>query len=108
MSTPNQPGSDQKSESTSGSTPPKPEQATAPAGPQTSKPAAPADGGPKASEAAPAPKAPEPEPASNESAGPAQNVAGGAQGGGPVRMTTGQIQLLKKVDPVYPPVMHKS
>jgi len=52
-----------------------------------------------------APKAPEPEPASNESAGPAQNVAGGAQGGGPVRMTTGQIQLLKKVDPVYPPVM---
>lgn len=32
MSTPNQPGSDQKSTSTSGSTPPKPEQPAAPAG----------------------------------------------------------------------------
>ena len=51
-----------------------------------------------------APKAAEPQPASNESTGAAQNAAG-AQGGGPVRMTTGQIQLLKKVDPIYPPVM---
>ncbi|MDI9917656.1 DUF3566 domain-containing protein [Rhodococcus sp. IEGM 1379] len=40
MSTPNQPGSDQKSESTSGSTPPKPEQVTAPAGAGGSKPLA--------------------------------------------------------------------
>lgn len=45
-----------------------------------------------------APKAAEPQPESNES-------TAGAQGGGPVRMTTGQIQLLKKVDPIYPPVM---
>jgi protein TonB len=52
-----------------------------------------------------APKAAEPQPASNESTGAAQNVAAGAQGGGPVRMTTGQIQLLRKVDPIYPPVM---
>jgi TonB family protein len=51
-----------------------------------------------------APKAAEPQPASNESTG-AQDVAAAAQGGGPVRMTTGQIQLLKKVDPIYPPVM---
>jgi len=50
-----------------------------------------------------APKAAEPQPTSNESTG-AQNVAA-AQGGGPVRMTTGQIQLVKKVDPIYPPVM---
>jgi len=52
-----------------------------------------------------APKAAEPQPASNESTGAAQDVAAGAQGGGPVRMTTGQIQLLKKVDPIYPPLM---
>jgi protein TonB len=52
-----------------------------------------------------APKAAEPQPASNESTGPAQNAGAGAQGGGPVRMTTGQIQLLKKVDPIYPPLM---
>ena len=52
-----------------------------------------------------APKAAEPQPASNESTGAAQVVAAGAQGGGPVRMTTGQIQLLKKVEPIYPPLM---
>lgn len=40
MSTPNQPGSDQKSESSSGSTPSKPEQATAPAGAGGSGPSA--------------------------------------------------------------------
>src|SRR5436190_1890407 len=51
-------------------------------------------------------KAPVPEPASNESTGAGQDVAVGAQaGGGPVRMSTGQIQLLNKVDPVYPPLM---
>ena len=51
------------------------------------------------------PKAPPPEPVSNESTGAGQEVAGNAQGGGPVRMSAGQIQLLKKVDPIYPPVM---
>jgi len=50
--------------------------------------------------------APEPEPVSNESSGAAQNTAAGAQGGGgPVRMSAGQIQLLQKVDPVYPQLM---
>ena len=52
-----------------------------------------------------APKAPEPEPVSNESPGAGQATAGTAQGGGPVRMSAGQIQLLKKVEPIYPPVM---
>jgi len=52
------------------------------------------------------PKAAEPEPASNESAQAAQETAVGAQnGGGPVRMSAGQVQLLRKVDPVYPPLM---
>jgi TonB family protein len=46
-----------------------------------------------------------PEPVSNESVGAGQDVAGTAQGGGPVRMSAGQIQLLKKVQPIYPPVM---
>jgi protein TonB len=50
-------------------------------------------------------KAAEPQPTSNESAGAAPDVTPGAQGGGPVRMTMGQIQLLKKVEPIYPPVM---
>lgn len=48
--------------------------------------------------------APEPEPASNES-GAGQDTAAGAQGGGPVRMSVGQIQLVHKVEPVYPPLM---
>jgi TonB family protein len=51
-----------------------------------------------------APKAAPPEPVSNESAAAGQE-AGTAQGGGPVRVSAGQIQLLKKVDPVYPPLM---
>jgi protein TonB len=47
-----------------------------------------------------------PEPVANESTGSAgQEVAGPAQGGGPVRMSAGQIQLLNKVDPAYPPLM---
>jgi TonB family protein len=50
-------------------------------------------------------KAPPQEPVANESTGAGQDVVGTAQGGGPVRMSTGQIQLLKKVDPVYPPLM---
>ncbi len=45
------------------------------------------------------------EPVSNESTGAGQQVAGTAQGGGPVRMSAGQIQLLNKVEPVYPPLM---
>jgi protein TonB len=45
------------------------------------------------------------EPVSNESTGTGQQVAGTAQGGGPVRMSAGQIQLLNKVEPVYPPLM---
>jgi TonB family protein len=51
------------------------------------------------------PKSTPPEPVSNESTGAEQNLVGTAQGGGPVRMSAGQIQLLKKVDPIYPPVM---
>ena len=45
------------------------------------------------------------EPQSADATGAAQNVVGMAQGGGPVRMSAGQIQLLKKVEPVYPPLM---
>ena len=52
-----------------------------------------------------APEKPPAEPASNESTGAGQEAAGAAQGGGPVRMSAGQIQLLNKVDPVYPPLM---
>lgn len=50
---------------------------------------------------------PEPRPASNESPGAGQDVAiaAGAQGGGPARISPGQIQLVNKVDPVYPPLM---
>ena len=46
----------------------------------------------------------EPEPVANEAAG-AGPATGTGQQAGPVRMTTGQIQLLKKVAPVYPPLM---
>jgi TonB family protein len=49
--------------------------------------------------------APKEEAVSNESPGAQQATTGVAQGGGPVRMSTGQIQLLTKVDPVYPPLM---
>jgi TonB family protein len=54
---------------------------------------------------APASAAAEPEPASAEATGAAQTTVGMAQGGGPVRMSAGQIQLVKKVEPVYPPLM---
>ena|SRR5436853_2190457 len=49
---------------------------------------------------------PDPRPASNESPGPGQDVAvaAGAQGG-PARISPGQIQLVNKVDPVYPQLM---
>ena len=52
-----------------------------------------------------APAKPAEEPASNESTGAGQEATGAAQGGGPVRMSAGQIQLLNKVEPVYPPLM---
>lgn len=45
------------------------------------------------------------EPVSNESTGSGRDAAGTTRGGGPVRMSTGQIQLLQKVEPVYPPLM---
>jgi TonB family protein len=50
-------------------------------------------------------KAPPQEPVANESTGAGQDVVGTAQGGGPVRVSTGQIQLLNKVAPVYPALM---
>jgi TonB family protein len=45
------------------------------------------------------------EPVANESTGAEANATGTAQGGGPVRMSAGQIQLLQRVEPVYPPLM---
>lgn len=53
----------------------------------------------------PATAAPQDEPVSNESVGSGQTTMGQAQGGGPVRMAMGQIQLINKVDPIYPPFM---
>ena len=51
-------------------------------------------------------KVAQPEPESNESTGSA-GTTGVAQGtsGGPVRIGTGQLQLLKRVEPVYPRLM---
>ena len=43
--------------------------------------------------------------ASTADSAPAQEAAGAAQGGGPVRMSIGQLQLIKKVEPIYPPLM---
>ena len=36
---------------------------------------------------------------------PASEQEAGAQGGAPVRMSIGQLQLIKKVEPLYPPLM---
>jgi len=48
----------------------------------------------------------EPQRASNESGGDQQTgTTGVAQGGGPVRIGIGQLQLLKRVEPVYPRLM---
>lgn len=48
----------------------------------------------------------EPEPASNGSGGAQTGTTGVAQGsGGPVRLGTGQLQLLTRVEPIYPPLM---
>jgi TonB family protein len=54
-------------------------------------------------------KVAEPQPVSNEAPGEASGAAaqasGGAQGGGPVRIGSGQLELLKRVEPIYPPQM---
>lgn len=60
---------------------------------------------PRTVQLAPATAPPQDEPVSNESVGSGQTTMGQAQGGGPVRMSIGQIQLIKKVDPIYPPPM---
>jgi TonB family protein len=60
---------------------------------------------PRTVKLAPATAPPQDEPVSNESVGSGQTTIGQAQGGGPVRMSIGQIQLIKKVDPIYPPPM---
>jgi protein TonB len=54
-------------------------------------------------------KVAEPTPVANESAGDSAGAAAagaaGAQGGGPVRIGAGQLQLLKRVEPIYPQMM---
>jgi protein TonB len=52
-------------------------------------------------------KVADPQPASNETGGEQQTgTAGLTQGsGGPVRIGTGQLQLLTRVEPIYPPLM---
>jgi protein TonB len=54
---------------------------------------------------APAPETAQQTPATAESSGSPQSTTGAAQGGAPVRMSPGQLQLIKEVDPVYPPLM---
>jgi TonB family protein len=57
----------------------------------------------------PVPKAPSVMPAelraSTADSAPAQESSGAAQGGAPVRMSVGQLQLIRKVEPLYPPAM---
>jgi protein TonB len=50
-------------------------------------------------------KVAEPQPVSNES--PGESAGGGPQasGGGPVRIGAGQLQLLQRVEPIYPSQM---
>ena len=64
---------------------------------------------PKAVSLSPAPHAAEPQPTSNEttSAADQSNAAASAPqgGGGPVRLNPGQVTLIKRVEPVYPPIM---
>jgi TonB family protein len=45
------------------------------------------------------------EPVSNEAGAAGSATAGMAQGGGAVRMTSGDISLVRKVEPVYPQLM---
>ena len=47
----------------------------------------------------------EDEAGANETGAAGASASGSAQGGGAVRMTSGDITLLKKVDPAYPPLM---
>jgi TonB family protein len=44
-------------------------------------------------------------PASIAEAPESEQGSGGAQSGAPVRMSIGQLQLIKKVEPIYPPLM---
>lgn len=58
----------------------------------------------------PAPKAPAAAPAQiaasiADAPAAGQDTGGAVQGGAPVRMSLGQLRLLKKVEPVYPPAM---
>jgi len=51
-------------------------------------------------------KVAKPQPESSESGSEQTGTTGLAQGnGGPVRISTGQLQLLNRVEPVYPPLM---
>jgi TonB family protein len=54
---------------------------------------------------APAVVTPTTMPASIAEAPASAQDAGGVQGGAPVRMSIGQLQLIKRVEPVYPPLM---
>jgi TonB family protein len=64
---------------------------------------------PKAVSLSPAPHAAEPQPTSNEtSAAPDQSNADANApqgGGGPVRLNPGQVTLIRRVEPIYPPIM---
>jgi len=64
---------------------------------------------PAAAKPRPVPKAPSvmpvQMPASTADSSAAQEAVGSAQAGGPVRMSIGQLQLIRKVEPVYPPAM---
>lgn len=64
---------------------------------------------PAVAKSKPAPKAPSVMPvemrASTAASSAAQESIGSAQGGPPVRMSIGQLQLVRKVEPVYPPAM---
>jgi TonB family protein len=54
---------------------------------------------------APAVVTPTQMPASIAEAPASEQGSGGAQGGAPVRMSIGQLQLIKKVEPIYPALM---
>jgi protein TonB len=64
---------------------------------------------PKAVSLAPAPHAAEPKPASMDTSSvadqPNDNASAPQGGGGPVRLNPGQVTLIKRVEPVYPPIM---
>jgi protein TonB len=60
---------------------------------------------PRPASKAPAVVTPTQMPASIAEAPASEQGSGGAQGGAPVRMSIGQLQLIKKVEPIYPPLM---